>query len=198
VLLMFFLSRWAGGLVDRQGAKLPLVIGPMIAACGFALYAVPAVGGSYWFTFFPAAIVLGFGMTVTVAPLTTTVMGSVAPGAVGTASGINNAVASVAGLLAIASLGMVMSNTFDTQLGHDLAEANVSQTIVEAVSAQRAKLAAIEPPANASADSRLAIHRAVDAAFVSGFRRVMWIAAALALASAVSAWVMIGARRGQT
>jgi hypothetical protein len=136
-------------------------------------------------------------MTVTVAPLTTTVMTSVAPGVVGTASGVNNAVASVAGLLAIAGLGMVMSNTFDTQLRHDLADANISQTIVEAVSAQRSKLAAIEPPANASADSRLAIHRAVDAAFVSGFRRVMWIAAALALASAVSAWLMIGTHRGR-
>jgi EmrB/QacA subfamily drug resistance transporter len=197
VLLMFALSRWAGGLVDRHGAKLPLVIGPTIAACGFVLYSVPAVGGSYWLTFFPASIVLGFGMTVTVAPLTTTVMESVAPGAVGTASGVNNAVASVAGLLAIAGLGMVMSNTFDTQLRLDLVEANVSPAVVEAVGAQQAKLAAIEPPANASADSRLAIRRAVDAAFVSGFRRIMWIAAALALGSAVSAWAMIGAHRGR-
>jgi hypothetical protein len=161
------------------------------------LYTVPAVGGSYWLTFFPASIVLGFGMTVTVAPLTTTVMESVAPGAVGTASGVNNAVASVAGLLAIAGLGMVMSNTFDTQLRLDLVEANVSPAVVEAVGAQQAKLAAIEPPANASADSRLAIRRAVDAAFVSGFRRIMWIAAALALGSAVSAWAMIGAHRGR-
>jgi EmrB/QacA subfamily drug resistance transporter len=197
VLLMFGLSRWAGGLVDRHGAKLPLVIGPTIAACGFALFAVPSVGGSYWITFFPAARLLGFGMTLTVAPLTTTVMTSVAPGVVGTASGVNNAVASVAGLLAIAGLGMVMSNTFDTRLRHDLAEANVPQATVEAVDAQRAKLAAIEPPANASAVSRLAIHRAVDAAFVSGFRRVMWIAAALALGSAVSAWTMIGTHRGR-
>ena len=201
VLLMFGLSRWAGGLVDRHGAKLPLVIGPTIAACGFALFAVPSVGGSYWVTFFPAALLLGFGMTVTVAPLTTTVMTSVAPGVVGTASGVNNAVASVAGLLAIAGLGMVMSHTFDTRLRHDLAAANVPQATVEAVDAQRAKLAAIEPPANAnanaSASSRLAIRRAVDAAFVSGFRRVMWIAAALALGSAVSAWVMIGTHRGR-
>jgi hypothetical protein len=192
VLLMFVLSRWAGGLVERYGAKLPLVIGPTIAACGFGLFAVPYIGDSYWSTFFPAAVVLGFGMTLTVAPLTTTVMESVAPGAVGTASGVNNAIASVAGLLAIASLGMVMSATFDSHLRRDLAAANVSQVTADAVIAQHAKLAAIEPPESASTDTRRAIQRAVGEAFVSGFRRVMLIAACLALASAISAWVMIG------
>jgi EmrB/QacA subfamily drug resistance transporter len=192
VLLMFALSRWAGGLVERHGAKLPLVIGPTIAACGFGLFAVPYIGGNYWVTFFPAAIVLGFGMTVTVAPLTTTVMGSVAPAAVGTASGINNAVASVAGLLAIASLGMVMSGAFDSHLQRGIRTANVPEVTAEAVVAQHAKLAAIQPPANASADTRRAVQRAVDEAFISGFRLVMLIAASLALASAISAWVMIG------
>jgi EmrB/QacA subfamily drug resistance transporter len=194
VLLMFVLSRWAGGLVQRYGAKLPLMIGPTIAAFGFGLFAIPDIGGSYWVTFFPAVVVLGFGMTITIAPLTTTVMGSVEQGAVGTASGVNNAVASVAGLLAIASLGMVMSGTFDTELQHGIRTANVSQVTAQAVLAQHAKLAAIEPPANAGADTRRAIQRAVDEAFVSGFRRVMLIATALALASAIGAWVMIGLR----
>jgi EmrB/QacA subfamily drug resistance transporter len=192
VLLMFVLSRWAGGLVERYGAKLPLVIGPTIAACGFALFAVPSIGGVYWSTFFPAAVVLGFGMTLTVAPLTTTVMESVSPDAVGAASGVNNAVASVAGLLAIASFGLVMSGTFASRLRDDLGEANMSQPTAEAVMTQHAKLAAIDAPANTGADTRRAIHRAVDEAFVSGFRRVMLIAAALALLSAISARVMIG------
>ncbi len=192
VLLMFVLSRWAGGLVERYGAKRPLVIGPTITACGFALFAAPFIGGSYWATFFPAAVVLGCGMTLTVAPLTTTVMESVPRGAVGAASGVNNAVASVAGLLAIASLGMVMSGTFDAHLRRDLAAGKVSPATAEAVSAQHAKLAGIEPPASAPADARRAVRRAVDEAFVSGFRRVMLIAASLSLASAVVAWLMIG------
>jgi predicted MFS family arabinose efflux permease len=194
VLLMFVLSRWAGGLVDRHGAKLPLIIGPAIAACGFASFAIPGVGGSYWTTFFPAALVLGFGMTLTVAPLTTTVMQSVASNAVGVASGVNNAVSSVAGLLAIASFGMVMSLTFDVHLKARLAVAGLSPKIVTAVESQRSKLAAIEVPSSASPEARASIEDAVAAAFVAGFRRVMLIAALLAIASAASAWLMIGRR----
>jgi predicted MFS family arabinose efflux permease len=196
VLLMFVLSRWAGGLVDRHGAKLPLIIGPAIAACGFASFAIPDVGGGYWTTFFPAALVLGFGMTLTVAPLTTTVMQSVASNAVGVASGVNNAVSSVAGLLAIASFGMVMSLTFDGDLKARLAATGLSPEIVTAVESQRSKLAAIEVPSNVRPEARASIEGAVAAAFVAGFRRVMLIAALLALASAASAWLMIGRRSG--
>ncbi len=192
VLLMFILSRWSGGLVDRYGAKRPLVMGPMIAAAGFGLFALPHIGGSYWTTFFPAALVLGFGMALTVAPLTTTVMQAAPADAVGAASGINNAVAGVAGLMAIACFGMVMSGTFSAELERRIAVSNIPPPIAEAVVRQRARLAAIEPPASAGPDIEAAVRGAVDEAFLLGFRRVMGIAAVLALLSALSAWAMIG------
>jgi EmrB/QacA subfamily drug resistance transporter len=114
VAVMFTLSRWAGGLLDRHGAKLPLTLGPAVAAAGMWLFVPLAGRGSYWSEIFPAVFVMSLGMAVAVAPLTATVMTSVDEAHAGLASGVNNAVSRVATLLAVAVVGLVA--------GHRLAE----------------------------------------------------------------------------
>ncbi|MFL6499403.1 MAG: MFS transporter [Candidatus Udaeobacter sp.] len=193
ILIMSFLSRWSGGVVARYGPKLPLVIGPVITAIGYLLFLRPGVGGNYWITFFPPVVVLGLGMAITVAPLTTTVMSSLAQSRAGIASGVNNAVARTASLLAIAVLGVVMIHVFKTNLDGRLRTADLPASVARSLQTQSIKLAAIDIPQNLSAETQQVIRRAIDESFVSGFRWVMIIGAALAAASAVTALVWIGA-----
>jgi EmrB/QacA subfamily drug resistance transporter len=194
ILIMSLLSRWSGGIVARYGPKLPLMAGPMITAVGYLLFLLPGVGGNYWTTFFPAVVILGLGMAITVAPLTTTVMSSIAQNRAGIASGVNNAVARTASLVAIAVLGVVMLHVFKTNLDRRLTEANVPAPAAQSVQTQSTKLAAIDIPKNIDSQTQQLIRRAIDQSFVSGFRLVMAIGAALAAASAVTAFVSIRIR----
>jgi predicted MFS family arabinose efflux permease len=191
ILLMFFLSRWSGGLVARYGARSPLIIGPIIAALGFVLFAVPSVGGSYWKTFFPPIIVLGFGMAVTIAPLTTVVMNSVSQDRSGSASGINNAVARVASVLAIAVLGIVMVSALSSRLNRSLTQLALTPTVVREIQANETKLAGMQVPAGLDPNAKNAVEKSIGEAFVFGFRAVMSICASLSLISAAIAWLVI-------
>jgi MFS family permease len=191
ILLIFLLSRWSGGLVARYGPRLPLIVGPLVAAVGFVLFAVPLPGSSYWILFFPAVIVLGLGMAVTVAPLTTVVMDAVQEGRIGAASGINNTVARVAGVLAIAVFGVVMVKAFGLHLNNSLAHLPLPSQVLAELQANEIKLAGLQPPAGLEAGTRAAVTQSIAAAFVFGFRIVIWMCAALALASSAVAWLLI-------
>ena len=193
-LTMFLLSRWTGGLVRRFGAKLPLIIGPVITALGFVIFAIPGVGGSYWMTYFPAVLVMSLGMTITVAPLTTTVMNSVDQEAAGTASGINNAVSRTAGLLAIALFGIIVVGIFSGNLESHLAALSLPAGIHQAISQQSSRLAGIEIPGGMGANVQASIKQAINESFVTAFRVVMLISAGLSVASAVISWIMISGK----
>jgi EmrB/QacA subfamily drug resistance transporter len=188
ILLIFVLSRWSGGLVARYGARPPLTIGSLVAASGFALFLRPGTGGSYWNTFFPAVVVLGLGMAISVAPLTTAVMESVPSTEAGVASGVNNAVSRIAGLLAIAVFGLVLSAGFNRALSRSLARMQLSPSVRQSVETQRSKLAGAQ-----IGDSL--VKRAFDEAFVTGYREVVWVSIGLALLSALSAQMIQSKKR---
>lgn len=191
ILLMFSLSRWSGGLVTRYGAKPPLVIGPMIAAAGFLIFALPSVGGSYWTAFFPGFAVLGLGMAVSVAPLTTVVMATVDQNHVGTASGVNNAVARVAGLLAIAVLGMVMVGAFSHYMNQSLTPLHLPPEVKRSVELSEIRLAGLPIPPHLDPGTVAGLRALINRGFVFGFRLVMFVCASLAVISAAFAWRMI-------
>jgi EmrB/QacA subfamily drug resistance transporter len=184
IAIVFALSRPVGKLVDRIGPRLLLVIGPAIAAVGLALFARPGVGGPYVRTFLPAVAVMGLGMGLAIVPLTTTVMNAVDEHHAGLASGINNAVSRLAGLLAIAVLSLVMIAVFDRELGYRLDALELPRAARAAIEAQRIRLGAIEIPTWLGATSRAQATAAVQQAFVAGFRAVTLAAAGLASVSA--------------
>jgi EmrB/QacA subfamily drug resistance transporter len=190
-LIMGVLSRWSGGLIDRYGARKLLTIGPAIVAVGFALLAVPDIGGSYWTTFFPSMIVLGFGMAVSVAPLTTSVMRAVDDRHAGIASGINNATARIAGMLAVAVLGMLAVGVFGKALDERVGQMSLTNETRELVRAEIPKLAEAEVPRSIDGPLRDVLQQAFKEAFVDSFRIVSLVAAALALASATCGWLII-------
>jgi MFS family permease len=194
-LLLFLLSRWSGGLVNRYGAKLPLVIGPLIASLGFLIFAIPDIGGNYWTTFFPAIVILGLGMAITVAPLTTTVLGAVDERYAGIASGINNAVSRIAGLLSIAILSIFVVRVFNNTLDIRIAMIHISPAVRHTLNAQRTMLVGTQIPASVQGMTRRAVQQAIDEAFVAGFRLAMEIAAALALASALCSLLLVAPSR---
>jgi EmrB/QacA subfamily drug resistance transporter len=189
VLLLSLLSPSAGRIADRIGPRLPLTIGPALAGAGFFLLAVASPEASYAASLLPALSVLGLGMAITVAPLTTTVLDAVDRSDTGTASGINNAVARVAALLAIAVFGIAAAGTFNRSLDRRLDAAGISAEIRQHLQAERSKLGAMKPPRGVPDADSQAIERAVKGSLHSSFRIVGLSSAALALlASACAAW----------
>jgi len=191
ITLIFLLSRWAGGLVDRFGSRGPLVVGPAVAGLGFALLAALGTSGTYWTAYFPGLAVLGLGMAISVAPLTTTVMNAVETRQAGVASGVNNAVARTAGVLAIAVFGVLVFGQFRAGLVDRVAGIGATPAIQAFVDDAATHVAGAVLPADLPASAANALREAVDQAFTTAFRLAMLVAAGLAVLAAASGGLLI-------
>ncbi|MEP6572765.1 MAG: DHA2 family efflux MFS transporter permease subunit [Gemmatimonadota bacterium] len=196
IVAMFVLSGPAGKLADRFGARILLVIGPTLAGAGFALLALPGTTGGYWTTFFPGMAVLGLGMGISVAPLTTAVMGSAGTEHSGTASGINNAISRTAGLVALAIFGVIAVWRFGRSLDSGLSDAGVPARVHAEVLAEKGKLAGAEVPKTVSPALQGRVRDVIDSSFVDAFRLVMLISGGLAVGGAASAGILIKTKAG--
>jgi MFS family permease len=181
-----------GGLADRIGTKPLLVSGAALTAVGLAAFAVPGIGGSYWRTFFVPMLLTGLGMALTVAPLTTSVLGSVGPADAGVASGVNNTAARVGTLLAVAIIGVIALVLYGRALERRLAAAEVPAAVTRALVAERRSIADTTIPAWVPEVDQASLRRLVDAAFLDGFRGSVLLCAAVVLAGALIAAVMLG------
>lgn len=198
-ILLALMSRWSGGLIDRVGARLPLIIGPLIDALGFLLLALPGLTGGesqYWTTYFPGLIALGIGMGITVAPLTTAVMGSAPQESSGTASGINNAVARTASVLALAIVGSLAIGIFTVNLNTRTDALSIPEQAKTELRAQASQFGAAKPPADLSVDQTNAATEAIKLSFVDTFRVIAGIGVALAALSAIMSALLIENRPG--
>jgi len=194
IALQFTLARWSGGLIARFGARAPLVGGALVAGLGFLAFMLPGEGGTYWTTYFPAVVLLGVGGVFFVAPLTTTVFDAVATTEAGIASGVNNAVARTAGLLAIAAFGIVLSAVFSQRFEAELSRTHLDPPTVQIVHAQRGQLYAGAVPAGVTPGDRPLVENLVHDSFLAGFRAVMAGSALLCLLAAAVAVATIPGR----
>lgn len=195
VAMAFLIGRLSGRICARFGAKPPLVVASLAIVVGFLLFALPGVEhGSYWTSFFPAMVVQGFGMALVITPLTTAALGSVPSERSGLASGVNNAVARLAGLLAVAVLGVFIYGAFSANLDARLERMDLPAAVRGELEAAKADLGAAEAPEGVNAKTAARIGRAIDESFVAGFRAVMLVSSGLALASALAAALLVGGR----
>jgi EmrB/QacA subfamily drug resistance transporter len=193
-IILALLSPWAGTLVDRFGPRLPLTVGPAIVGVGFALMGLNGITNGpsdYWTTFFPAIVVMGVGMGITVAPLTATVMGSVPSSQSGVASGINNAVTRSAQVLATAVLGGVALAVFSGALAGRAAAMELPPETYETLMASSSELGNTAVPDGLNSTIQDTVQREIDLAFVDMFRVLSGIAAVMAWISAVLAALIV-------
>jgi predicted MFS family arabinose efflux permease len=195
-LMMGFGSTFAGAQLRRRDPRAMLTLGPLIAAAGFVALAIPGRDAGYATGFLPGILLIGFGMTLAVAPLTTVVMSAVRAEDSGLASGVNNTAARVAGVIAIAALTAVAVARFGGALVADLQAQGVPPQLIDALAQNAPQLAELEAPPGTPAPVAASVADAVAAAYVATFRLVATACGAVAALSGVIAWWSLRERLG--
>jgi EmrB/QacA subfamily drug resistance transporter len=186
-ILMFFLSPRFGRMASGTGPRLPMTAGPIVGGLGLLLMMRIDPGGSYLGDVLPGLLIFGIGLSATVAPLTATVLDSVDEHRVGVASGVNNGVSRVAGLLAIAVLGAVISASFGAKLDDQLGPAPLSSAATAAVDKAKEKPLAVPEPEDVSGAEADRVVRAAEDASTSSFRLGIGIAGILMILGGIVA-----------
>lgn len=193
-VLMITIARFAGNMADKYGPRLFLIAGPWLAGAGLLLLSfVKQTGGAadYWTTFFPGIVVLGLGMSFTVAPLTATVMGAVGDHLSGTASGINNAVTRIAGVFANAIFGALAVLFFSGSVQKDISSLPVGQQQKQEIMAQTVNLGNAMVPGSIAPDHKQAVVTVYHTGFINAYEKIMWMAAGLGFLGGLMALLFV-------
>ncbi|MGN7722986.1 MFS transporter [Chitinophaga sp. 22620] len=193
-VLMLAIARFAGSLADKYGPRLFLVAGPCIAGIGLLMLSfVKQTNGpaSYWTTFFPGIVVLGLGMSFTVAPLTATVMTALSDRLSGTASGINNAITRIAGVFANAIFGGLAVLLFTASLQKDIRSLPVDPQEKQEIIAQAGNLGNAKVPEGIGAGHKDAVMKIYHQGFIGAYGRIMQLSGALGILGGLMALFFI-------
>jgi EmrB/QacA subfamily drug resistance transporter len=190
IILITFLSGFGGSIADKIGPRIPMILGPLIVSLGMFLLTLPGTHANYFLQFLPGLILFGLGMSLVIAPLTKSAL-AVESKYSGAASGVNNAVARIAGLLAVALLGLIVVTLFEGQLLQKITAAPMSDIAKHQIMIQQDKLGGIEIPQSFNSQTKQTAQNSIDTSFIYGFRWAMGINAALALLSSIISFFTI-------
>ncbi len=178
-LVMFALSTRFGMLADRYGPRLFMGVGPLVAALGLASFVRLDADVNYWIDLLPGLLVFALGLSITVAPLTATVLADADESNAGVASGVNNAIARVAGLVAIAAVGALVAAHFSSQLDQQVGRVAQRPEVARALDEARRQPLSDVSVSGVSPRVKRTVDQAAQDASISAFRLGMGISAAL-------------------
>lgn len=195
VAMMFFFSARVGGVAEKTGERWWLAGGALCAGVGFCLLAILSAEGAYWRSLLPGVLLLGAGLTLAVAPLTTAVMSSVPQEKTGVASAVNNALSRLAGLVAVSVLVFVLAHGFSSRLGHELERSSLPMAARQQMRAEQARLRETPIPAGLTQAQHAEAAGMLDRSFFAGYRAVMLSCAAASWLGALAVVVLLRRRQ---